>query len=170
LAIYLNSLESYFKSVTPIEFRNNGSKDSLTGAPTAPLFIEYLEREIALRARLKEPLSILMISIPRARDGYAIFLLNQGIRSILRKEDFYCRASEDGFWIAMRTDALGAKKASERFEISLTESFRRDQMLHKSKDQFAHKLPYLKIEFLEYIPGTKSGDWIKEIDRSYFSY
>jgi GGDEF domain-containing protein len=169
-AISLNPFESYFKSMPAIEFRNNGSKDSLTGAPTVSLFIEYLEREVALRARLKEPLSVLMISIPRARDGYEIFLLNQGIRSILRKEDFYCRASEDGFWIAMRSNALGAKKAGERFEISLKETFRRDQIFHKSEDQIAHKPPHIKIDFLEYRAGTKSGDWVKEIDRCYFAY
>jgi len=70
----------------------------------------------------------------------------------------------------MRSNALGAKKAGERFEISLKETFRRDQIFHKSEDQIAHKPPHIKIDFLEYRAGTKSGDWVKEIDRCYFAY
>jgi GGDEF domain-containing protein len=161
--------KSYFESVSPIEFRNNGSKDSLTGAPTAALFLEFLEREIALRERLKEPLTVVMISIPRMRDGYQIFLLNQSIRLVLRKEDFYCRASEDGFWIAMRTDADGAKRAGARFATSIEATFRLDKDSYRFETHLSKILPEFKIECVSYRPGMKCGDWIKEIDRKYFS-
>ncbi|CAB4530003.1 MAG: hypothetical protein F2519_00730 [Actinobacteria bacterium] len=153
-----------------IEFRNNGSKDSLTGAPTTLIFLESLEREIALRSRLKEPLSIIMVSIPRTRDDYEIFLLNQAIRLVLRKEDFYCRASEDGFWLALRTDEHGANRAIPRFEASFVNTFSQDLSKSRAQERSTRQPPKIKIECIEFKPGTPAHLWIKKIDEKFFSH
>jgi GGDEF domain-containing protein len=151
-----------------IEFRNNGAKDSLTGASTTNLFIESLDREIALRARLREPLSLLMISISETKDAYQIFLLNQAIIMGLRKEDFYCRASEDGFWIALRTSESGASRVGLRIKRSFEDVLLRDQKEYQFQDGISRKPLVFEAVVLEYRPGTKLLEWLKTIDEKYF--
>jgi len=151
-----------------IEFRENGIFDSLTGAPTFRFFRSQLEREIALRKRSTEPLSIVTIFVSRPVDDGEVFMLNQGILRVSRNEDFYCRASENGFWICLRSDALGATKASDRILKSCTHIFEQiSEYGIIEKNDF--KIPYIHSEIHEYHGGISLEKFIEQIDKKFFA-
>lgn len=151
-----------------IEFRDNGSYDTLTGAPVFKVFFAQLCREVAQRKRMKVPLSILSLSIASPSEE-GIILLNQSICRVLRKEDFYSRTAENGFWIGLRADEKGANLAAQRF----TESFTWIYELAESTPGFSKPLvtlsPEIQIGVFEYRNGISAEKWIEKIDDKFFT-
>ncbi len=151
-----------------IEFRDNGTSDTLTGSPTFRIFLSQLDREIALRKRVSTPLSILSISIADPKDDGEIVLLNESIRREIRNEDFYCRASEDGFWIGLRADSKGAKEALLRFIESGLNIFNQVAENSEGIRKPISNVPHFDAQVHEYRGGLTSEKWIEQIDRLYF--
>lgn len=107
------------------------------------------------------------ISVSRPVDDGQVFMLNQGILRVSRNEDFYCRASENGFWICLRSDALGATNASDRILKSCAHIF--EQISKNGKiETNDFKIPDIHSGIHEYHGGISLEKFIEQIDQKFF--
>ena len=153
----------YFESIS---FGHNHVIDELTGAKSANLFDEYLERSIAGRKRNGGALFIVTVKIlaptKNLKNGSPASIeqirrfeeslqkTSQTISRNIRAEDFYTRMSVDGFYILI--------KGESRDEANLTERYKR---------LFADRSLY-QVNKFQLVGDMSSTEWLNEIDEVYF--
>ena len=149
-----------------VAYGHNHAIDELTGAKSANLFDEYLERSIAVRRRNGGALFIVTVkvlaptkklkngspaSIQQIKKFEEILLKTSEIISRnIRAEDFYTRMSVDGFYILVKGES------SE--EANLTERYKR---------LFADRSLY-QVNKFQLVGDKSSTQWLNEIDEVYF--
>lgn len=151
-----------------IEFRELGSRDSLTGAPGFAIFHSHVIRAIAANSRNPQPLSVLSLQLSGNVKAHHIIVAHQAILKVLRKEDFYCRASEIGFWIGLISQAKGADAALKRLVASMNLLLAADAL---SRAERTPKLvrPVLVIGQSIFLGNQeKVADFIERIDEIHF--
>ena len=137
-----------------LEFMSDGNLDSLTLSMAPALFHENLKREIS--TALREARELTIVSLQVNPDGFASLSLYQEalieiahhLRTQLRGGDFFSRISDQGFWILLRTDLVGAKLVVERLNLA-----------HHEK---------ISINFV--VRGSHNySEWISTVDQIHFA-
>jgi GGDEF domain-containing protein len=158
-----------------IEFFNNGTLDSLTGAPAPKLFFDNLTREISQSRRNSQPIAIVTIKLLSENTEVKVTskskiaqrnlefekllsLLSNNIKINMRGSDFYSRIAENGFWLCLHGDLEQGKIAARRFEKVISEKF-------SASNVTAH----LEFTSSEWIRDQDVNQWIAELDRQYFT-
>lgn len=104
-------------TMNEIEFSNNGETDTLTGVPAPAIFLERAQSEYFGSRRGGRTLSILSLN-SAAHDSQMgegqIVALARSIEREIRGEEFFCRISEEGFWIALRGGIHAGEKLAAR--------------------------------------------------------
>jgi hypothetical protein len=151
-----------------IEFRELGSRDSLTGAPGFAIFQSHLIRAIAANGRNPQPLSVLSLRLSGNVKVSHVIVAHQAILKVLRKEDFYCRASESGFWIGMISQAVGAEVALARLITSIKLLLAGDAISKADRTPHTTKPVMVKGQRLLLGNQEKISDFIERIDEVHF--
>lgn len=136
-----------------VEFRNDGSTDSLTQSMSPALFHEALKREIASAKRDERELAILTIAV-RPEDFSSVANFQEeliqvafALREGLRGGDFFARISDRGFWALLRTSELNAQVVVDRLDLPRRDSLVR-QVVARKYDELS--------------------EWIERVDLLYF--
>lgn len=157
-----------------IEFSNNGVSDSLTGAPSPKLFLDYLAREISKSKRKPQAISIITVKLasigaiapkkikPNIGSEVTEFekdllALSNTIKSNMRSGDFYSRIAENGFWLCIQGNLIETEETVKRLGLKLT-------------DSRAHPISENRVNFeiYEWNLALDVNAMIKEIDLKYF--
>ena len=163
-----------------VEFSNNGLLDSLTGTPAPKTVLDNLDREISKSKRKFQAISIITLKLlpESSRDSISkyekgLVAIGQSLKSDLRGGDFYSRFAENGFWLCLQGDLVEAKKAADRFSLSIskiksvetkTKGFPPDGQV-----QPVPKGPQIAISIKEWDGKLNSAEWIQEIDHCFFT-
>ena len=106
-----------------IEFRSDGSKDSLTSSMSPELFHAALKREISAAKRDERELAILTIAL-RPQEFASLSLFQEELIQVafaleqgLRGGDFFARISDRGFWALLRTSASNGQLVVDRLDL-----------------------------------------------------
>ncbi len=142
-------------TMNEIEFGNNGVTDSLTGAPAPAIFLERAQSEYFGSRRDGRALSILSLN-SAAHDSQVgegqIVALARSIEREIRGEEFFCRISEEGFWIAFRGETQAGEILAARI---------------KSAPLVAQEL--WKIAVIESSRWSTFEHWLHAVDLAHFT-
>lgn len=163
-----------------VEFSNNGLLDSLTGTPAPKTFLDNLDREISKSKRKFQAISIITLKLlpESSRDSISkyekgLVAIGQSLKSDLRSGDFYSRFAENGFWLCLQGDLVEAKKAADRFLVSISKikSFETKPkgLLPDGQVLPLPKGPQIAISIKEWDGKSNSAEWIQEIDLCFFT-
>jgi GGDEF domain-containing protein len=149
-----------------LEFKNDGLLDSLTGVAAPAIFLESAAREFASARRDQRPLSILSLRsshAPNALTEIDLVALARSIQKVIRKEEFFTRISESGFWIAVRGDAKAGQLLSQRIFDEFKQLDEFNQLhVHGDKNQW-------RASTIECTPLISFDEWIESADRIHFN-
>jgi len=143
-----------------LEFKNDGLLDSLTGVAAPAIFLESAAREFASARRDQRPLSILSLRsshAPNALTEIDLVALARSIQKVLRKEEFFTRISESGFWITVRGNGEAGQLLSQR----IFDEF-------KQLDEYRGKKNHWRSAIIECTPLISFEQWIESADIVHF--
>ena len=137
-----------------IEFRSDGSKDSLTSSMSPELFHAALKREISAAKRDERELAILTIAL-RPQEFASLSLFQEELIQVafaleqgLRGGDFFARISDRGFWALLRTSASNGQLVVDRLDLPRHDSLT-TKIVARKYDEYS--------------------EWIERVDQLFFN-